>query len=101
MTGPTWSGYLDVLHRILTAVEQVLLARPPASNLEKRPSAQERAAYRAMQRDTAVDPVSRYNPDAIICTGVPFGHTRPQWILPYGGQMTLNGHLQKVRAHYC
>ncbi|MDF2144810.1 hypothetical protein [Knoellia sp. p5-6-4] len=22
--------------------------------------------------------------DALVVVGIPFGHTRPQWILPYG-----------------
>lgn len=85
---------------ILTAVDAVLLARPPASNLEKQPSAQEQAAYRAKQQDTAIELVSRYNPDAVVCIGVPFGHTRPQWVLPYGGQVTVDGVTQKIWANY-
>ena len=35
--------------------------------------------------------IGRYNPDAVVCVGVPFGHTRPQWILPYGGDVTVDG----------
>ena len=26
-----------------------------------------------------------------MVVGVPFGHTRPQWILPYGGDITVDG----------
>lgn len=85
---------------ILTAVDAVLVARPPASNFEKQPPAQERAAYRATQQDTAIELVNRYNPDAVVCVGVPFGHTRPQWILPYGGQVTVDGVTQTVWADY-
>ena len=32
--------------------------------------------------------------------GVPFGHTRPQWILPYGGEVTLDGEQQRIFADY-
>jgi len=67
---------------LLTAADAVLVARPPASSFDKHPSAQKRAVHRAEQRDVAIDVVSRYNPDAVVCVGVPFGHTRPQWILP-------------------
>jgi muramoyltetrapeptide carboxypeptidase LdcA involved in peptidoglycan recycling len=36
----------------------------------------------------------------VVCVGVPFGHTRPQWILPYGGAMTLDGGSRTVVADY-
>lgn len=78
----------------------MLVARPPASNFERQPTSEERAAHRAEQRDTAIDIVSRYNPDAVVCVGLPFGHTRPQWILPYGGEVTVDGAERKVWADY-
>ena len=85
---------------LIDAVDAVLVARPPASSFEHRPDAAGRAAYRAAQRDTAVDIVHRYNPDAVVCVGVPFGHTRPQWILPYGGHLTVDAQAQEVSADY-
>ena len=47
-----------------------------------------------------IEVVSRYNPDAVVCVGVPFGHTRPQWILPYGGEVTVDGVERRVWADY-
>jgi muramoyltetrapeptide carboxypeptidase LdcA involved in peptidoglycan recycling len=44
--------------------------------------------------------IARYNPDAVVCIGVPFGHTRPQWIIPYGGQIQLNGEAKTITANY-
>jgi muramoyltetrapeptide carboxypeptidase LdcA involved in peptidoglycan recycling len=85
---------------LLTAADAVLVARPPVANLEKHPSVRERAAHRARQRDVAIEVVGRYNPDAVVCVGVPFGHTRPQWILPYGGDVTVDGVERKVWADY-
>lgn len=85
---------------MLEAVDAVLVARPPASDLERRPDFAGRAAHRDAQRDTALQVLGRYNPDAVVCIGVPFGHTRPQWILPYGGQVTVDGALQRVWADY-
>jgi muramoyltetrapeptide carboxypeptidase LdcA involved in peptidoglycan recycling len=85
---------------LLEAVDGVLVARPPASNLVHRPGAADRAAHRRAQRDTVVDVVGRYNPGAVVCVGVPFGHTRPQWIVPYGGQVTLDGGGRRVWADY-
>lgn len=85
---------------ILAAVDAVLVARPPTSDFTVRPSAAERAVARAEQRDTAISTVRHYNPDAVIVVGVPFGHTRPQWIVPYGGEITVDGAAQRVWADY-
>lgn len=85
---------------LLAAVDAVLVARPPASSLDKHPTAAERAAHRDEQRDVAIDVVGRYNADAVVCVGVPFGHTRPQWILPYGGEITVDGAQRKIWADY-
>lgn len=85
---------------LLAAADAVLVGRPPVANLEKRPSVRERAAHRASQRDVAIEVVGRYNPDAVVCVGVPFGHTRPQWILPYGGEITVDGVERKVWSDY-
>lgn len=85
---------------LLAAVDAVLVARPPASNFEHRPDRAGRAAHRAAQRDTAVDLINHYNPHAVVCLGIPFGHTRPQWVLPYGGYVTVDGAQQKVWADF-
>ncbi len=85
---------------LLGAADAVLVARPAASSFEHRGSPDQRAAHRAEQRDTVVEVVARYNPDAVVCVGVPFGHTRPQWILPYGGRVTVDGGEQRVWADY-
>ena len=75
---------------MLAAVDAVLVARPPGSDHDRPSSAIERAAHRAAQRDAAIEIVGRYSPDAIVCVGIPFGHTRPQLILPYGGTITID-----------
>lgn len=87
-------------HGILGAVAAVLVGRPPVSDLTRRPPAAERARLRAEQRDVIVEMIGRYNPDAVVCVGIPFGHTRPQWILPHGGMITVNGATRLVIADY-
>ncbi|MBO0922153.1 LD-carboxypeptidase [Cellulomonas sp. zg-ZUI222] len=85
---------------LLAAVAGVCVARPPVTGFEVRLDADERARRRAEQRDAVVGEVTRYNPEAVVCVGVPFGHTRPQWIVPYGGRMTLDGATRTVTASY-
>jgi muramoyltetrapeptide carboxypeptidase LdcA involved in peptidoglycan recycling len=55
-------------------------------------------AKRAEQRDTVIDVVHAYNADAVVVVGPPFGHTRPQWIVPYGGFMTVDGASRRLFA---
>ncbi|MEU0548312.1 S66 peptidase family protein [Micromonospora sp. NPDC005979] len=85
---------------LLAAVDAVLVARPPVSDFDRRPDAAERARLREQQRDTVVDQIHRYNPEAAVCVGVPFGHTRPQWILPHGGPVTVDGAQRRIYADY-
>lgn len=119
VTGRTWGGCTEVLQWILTArefgwilrslgergvlraVDAVVVARPPAAEYGKpRPHPRARAAHRYAQREMAIETVQRYNPDAVIVVGVPFGHTRPQWILPFGGFVTVDGAEQRLWADY-
>jgi muramoyltetrapeptide carboxypeptidase LdcA involved in peptidoglycan recycling len=85
---------------VLSVVDGVMVARPPVSSHESVPSTEVRERLRGEQRDVVVEQVTRYNPDAVICVGPPFGHTRPQWILPYGGFVRLDGAAQTVTATF-
>jgi len=85
---------------LLAAADAVVVSRPPTSNLEQRPGPEERGARRAEQRDVAITTVHDYNPEAVVVVGVPFGHTRPQWILPHGGFVTVDGAAQRLWADY-
>jgi muramoyltetrapeptide carboxypeptidase LdcA involved in peptidoglycan recycling len=85
---------------VLSAVDAVIVARPPTSDFTIRPSAAERRAKRDEQRDTALAVVGDYNPDAVVVVGPPFGHIRPQWIVPYGGLMTVDGSAKRLFADY-
>ena len=85
---------------VLAAVDAVLVGRPPVSDDARLPPAQERARLRGEQRDVVTGIVARYNPEAVVCAGIPFGHTRPQWILPHGGTITVDGAARRVFADY-
>lgn len=85
---------------LLSAVDAVIVARPPTSDFTLRPSAGDRKAKRDEQRDAAISIVGRYNPGAVVVVGPPFGHTRPQWIVPYGGLVTVNSNTQQLFADF-
>jgi muramoyltetrapeptide carboxypeptidase LdcA involved in peptidoglycan recycling len=63
-------------------------------------SVEDRARLRSAQRDVVVEVVGRYNPEAVVCVGIPFGHTRPQRVLPHGGTITIDGKERQGFAYY-
>lgn len=85
---------------LLERVAAVVVARPPAQSHEQLRPPGERAAHRAAQRDAVLDVLGRYAPDAVVVVGVPFGHTTPQWVLPYGGLLTVDGVERRLWADY-
>lgn len=85
---------------LLAVVDAVVVARPPTSDFMVRPTAEERRAKRDEQRDTVMEIVHSYNANAVVVVGPPFGHTRPQWIVPYGGFMTVDGASRRLFADY-
>jgi muramoyltetrapeptide carboxypeptidase LdcA involved in peptidoglycan recycling len=85
---------------LLAAAAAVVVSRPPTSTQHHRLAPEQRAAHRAEQREVALEMIGRYNPDAVVVVGVQFGHTRPQWVLPHGGTMTVDGAERRVWADY-
>jgi len=78
----------------------VLVATAKASNLGHRPPAEQRRKYRDEQREAVLRALAVYHPDAMAVFGIDFGHTAPQWILPYGGRLTVDGPGRRITAHY-
>lgn len=85
---------------MLSGVEAVLFARPPATSFDHQPHLAAQAEYRQVLAELTHEALASYNPQAIVCCGLPFGHNRPQWILPYGGYMSVDGINQRIFAHY-
>jgi muramoyltetrapeptide carboxypeptidase LdcA involved in peptidoglycan recycling len=85
---------------LLEQFSVVLAGTAKASNLLSRPPQEERARYRDEQRDAMLRALAVYNPSAMAVFGVDFGHTAPQWVLPYGGRMTVDGPGRRIIAHY-
>ena len=61
---------------------------------------EQRSAYRTEQRAAVLRAFAEYAPAAMIVFDVDFGHTDPQFVLPYGGVMTVDGPRRRLVAHY-
>ncbi len=60
----------------------------------------QRTAFRADQEAAVLRALAIYNPHAIFVYGPDFGHTDPQYVLPYGGLMTVDGPAQRISVRY-
>jgi muramoyltetrapeptide carboxypeptidase LdcA involved in peptidoglycan recycling len=85
---------------LLQQFPAVLVAAAKASSLEHRRPPEERQRYRDDQRAAVLRALTDYHPSAMVVFGVDFGHTDPQWVLPYGGRVTVDGPARRIIAHY-
>jgi muramoyltetrapeptide carboxypeptidase LdcA involved in peptidoglycan recycling len=85
---------------LLEQFPAVLMATAKASTIGNRPSQADRQKYRDDQRAAVIRALDMYNPSAMAVFGVDFGHTTPQWVLPFGGRMTVDGPARKITASY-
>ena len=85
---------------LLGIVQGIMFGRPVMSNFTFMPSEQEREEKYAHYKQRILEVISQYAPEAVVCFGVPFGHTRPQWILPYGGTIRMDAAAQRIVADY-
>lgn len=97
-------GFLDDLGErgLLRPLAGIMVAQPFVGNElgEEQPDEATRAARRDEQADAVQRAVERHCPNAVVVIGVPFGHTRPQWIVPHGGRITVDGMGKQVTADY-
>lgn len=59
-----------------------------------------RSAFRAEQELAVLRAFEIYNPEAMVVYGPDFGHTDPQYVLPLGGLMTIDGPAERISVQY-
>ena len=98
----------EVFRMLRNAGERGLLAQFPAAivatakatSLDRPVRMDGREPYRTAQRDAVLAAFDAYNPQSMIVFNVDFGHTDPQWVLPYGGTLTIDGPARAITASY-
>ena len=85
---------------LLAQFPAVVIGRPKASSRESPRAPEQRSAYRSEQREAVLQALEAYNPEALAVFGVDFGHTDPQWIIPYGGTMHIDGPGRTIHVQY-
>ena len=80
----------------LSQASALLFGRPMAWTLENPIDDAERRDFVSRQRDAVLRAVAEYAPDLPVVLGLDIGHTDPQLILPYGGQVTVDSLARSI-----
>lgn len=85
---------------ILERIQGVLVGRPKAWEFNNQQNADQRREYRHTQRETIEAVIREYNPTVPIVQNLEFGHTDPQFPIPYGGHVRILATEQKIFATF-
>ena len=85
---------------LLAQFPAVVVGIAKATSLDRPVSLDHREPYRTAQRDAVLAAFDAYNLEAMIVFNVDIGHTDPQWVIPYGGTMTVDGPARTITASY-
>jgi muramoyltetrapeptide carboxypeptidase LdcA involved in peptidoglycan recycling len=85
---------------LLSQFPAVVIAKPKAWSPDAPLNEEHRAAFRADQEVAVLRALHEYNPSAMAVFGPDFGHTDPQLVIPYGGQMTVDGEARTISITY-
>jgi muramoyltetrapeptide carboxypeptidase LdcA involved in peptidoglycan recycling len=85
---------------LLARFAAVMWGRPKAWSFEQPNPPAERARYVEEQREAVLAALAEYNPRAPVVFGVEIGHTDPQYVVPSGGEVTVDAEAREVRVRY-
>ena len=85
---------------MLSRFAALLWGRPKAWSHQQRNSPDEKARYIAEQREVVLKAVAEYNPHIPVVWGIELGHTDPQYIVPSGGEITIDAISREVIVAY-
>jgi muramoyltetrapeptide carboxypeptidase LdcA involved in peptidoglycan recycling len=85
---------------LLQRFAAIVWGRPKAWSFDQHNSLAERDAYTAGQRDAVLTAAAEYHPGVPLVFGVDFGHTDPQYVIPHGGDVTVDAENQRLLVTY-
>jgi muramoyltetrapeptide carboxypeptidase LdcA involved in peptidoglycan recycling len=85
---------------LLEQFPAVVMAKAKAWHSHAPLLAREREQFRADQEESVLRAMEFYNPEATVVYGPDFGHTDPQYVIPYGGQMIVDGPNRRLSVTY-
>ncbi|SCG42063.1 hypothetical protein [Micromonospora halophytica] len=85
---------------LLAAFPAVVVGRPKAWDFDHQLPVPERLAWAEAQRAAITRALAPYNPDAVVVFDVDLGHTDPQLIVPYGGEIRVDAVERRISVRY-
>ncbi|MFD0785254.1 S66 peptidase family protein [Micromonospora azadirachtae] len=85
---------------LLGAFPAIVVGRPKAWEFDKPHTLEQRIAWGEAQRSAVTRALAAYNPDAVVVFDVDLGHTDPQLIVPYGGEMRIDAGRRRIGVRY-
>ncbi|MEV5765828.1 S66 peptidase family protein [Micromonospora sp. NPDC052213] len=85
---------------LLAAFPAVLVGRAKAWDFERPHSVPQRREWADAQRDAVTRALAAYDPDAVVVFDVDLGHTDPQLIVPYGGEIRVDAVERRISVRY-
>lgn len=85
---------------LLGAFPAIVVGRPKAWEFDKPHTLEQRIAWGEAQRAAVTKALTAYNPDAVVVFDVDLGHTDPQLIIPYGGEMRIDAVQRRISVRY-
>ena len=85
---------------LLAQFAAVVLAKAKAWSPESPRDYDQRATYRTLQEAAVLRALDEYNPGVMCVVGPDFGHTDPQYVVPYGGLMRVDGPARRITMTY-
>ena len=85
---------------LLAKFAAVILAKAKAWSPENPRDRDQRTTYRVDQEAAVLRALDEYNPGVMCVVGPDFGHTDPQYIVPYGGLVRVDGPARRITMSY-
>lgn len=85
---------------LLQRFAAIVWGRPKAWSHEQPNGAAEKARYVEEQRDAVLEAAAEYHPAVPLVFGVDLGHTDPQYVVPSGGAITVDGVRRRLEVTY-
>jgi muramoyltetrapeptide carboxypeptidase LdcA involved in peptidoglycan recycling len=85
---------------LLERFDAVLWGRPKSTSLFHQLTPEESLAYVTGQYLAVDRALAEYNPTALVVKGLDIGHTDPQFVLPYGGQIRIDPAAERITVVY-
>lgn len=85
---------------LLEQFPALVMGKPKCWRNDRQLREDERDDFRQEQRTAVLEAMATYNPSAMIVFGPDIGHTDPQFVIPFGGSMTVDGLQRRITADY-